>query len=200
MDLKKQLAHRKVAQPKLGAYSAPSLLLVSITHPARMPDGPAKRPRSCPTWSITTKFVYKQIGIYSTLEYSILASGWSHSLSVDWLLVSEWIWCLINIHHSALCSQQCRDSIESQLVPLSASWTLVGISVSILILLLYRVGVGLTSIHIEFLYCFCTKKLVVFSIVDGFLQEHNLGGMDISMTSEMDQNMKETLNTFWRQG
>ena len=43
-DLKKQLAHPKVAQPKPGAYSAPSLLLVSITHPARMPDGPAKRP------------------------------------------------------------------------------------------------------------------------------------------------------------
>ena len=35
-----QLAHPKVAQPKLGAYSAPSLLLVSSTHPARMPDGP----------------------------------------------------------------------------------------------------------------------------------------------------------------
>ena len=34
----------KVAQPKLGAYSAPSLLLVSSTHPARMPDGPAKKP------------------------------------------------------------------------------------------------------------------------------------------------------------
>ena len=28
-----QLAHPKVAQPKLGAYSAPSLLLVSSTHP-----------------------------------------------------------------------------------------------------------------------------------------------------------------------
>ena len=39
-----QLAHPKVAQPKLGAYSAPSLLLVSSTHPARMPDGPAKKP------------------------------------------------------------------------------------------------------------------------------------------------------------
>ena len=45
-DLTKQLAHPKVTQPKLGAYSAPSLLLVSITHPARMPDGPAKRPGS----------------------------------------------------------------------------------------------------------------------------------------------------------
>ena len=41
-DLRKQLAHPKVAQPKLGAYSAPSLLLVSITHPARMPDGPGR--------------------------------------------------------------------------------------------------------------------------------------------------------------
>ena len=39
-----QLTHPKVAQPKLGAYSAPSLLLVSSTHPARMPDGPAKTP------------------------------------------------------------------------------------------------------------------------------------------------------------
>ena len=39
-----QLAHPKVAQPKLGAYSAVSLLLVSSTHPARMPDGPAKKP------------------------------------------------------------------------------------------------------------------------------------------------------------
>ena len=39
-----QLAHPKVAQLKLGAYSAPSLLLVSSTHPARMPDGPAKKP------------------------------------------------------------------------------------------------------------------------------------------------------------
>ena len=39
-----QLAHPKVAQSKLGAYSAPSLLLVSSTHPARMPDGPAKKP------------------------------------------------------------------------------------------------------------------------------------------------------------
>ena len=36
---KVQLAHPKVAQPKVGAYSAPSLLLVS--NPARMPDGPA---------------------------------------------------------------------------------------------------------------------------------------------------------------
>ena len=43
-----QLAHPKVAQPKLGAYSAPSLLLVSSTHPARMPDGPAKKPGACP--------------------------------------------------------------------------------------------------------------------------------------------------------
>ena len=43
-----QLAHPKVAQPKLGAYSAPSLLLVSSTHPARMPDGPAKKPGVCP--------------------------------------------------------------------------------------------------------------------------------------------------------
>ena len=34
---------KRVAQPKLGAYSAPSLLLVSSTHPARMPDGPAKK-------------------------------------------------------------------------------------------------------------------------------------------------------------
>ena len=42
-----QLAHPKVAQPKLGAYSAPSLLLISSTHPARMPDGPAKRPGAC---------------------------------------------------------------------------------------------------------------------------------------------------------
>ena len=41
---KVQLAHPKVAQPKLGAYSAPSLLLVSSAHPARMPDGPAKKP------------------------------------------------------------------------------------------------------------------------------------------------------------
>ena len=39
-----QLAHPKVAQSNLGAYSAPSLLLVSSTHPARMPDGPAKKP------------------------------------------------------------------------------------------------------------------------------------------------------------
>ena len=45
-DLRTQLAHPKVAQPKLGAYSAPSLLLVSITHPARMPDSPTKRPGS----------------------------------------------------------------------------------------------------------------------------------------------------------
>ena len=44
---KVQLAHPKVAQPKLGAYSAPSLLLVSSTHPARMPDGPAKKPGGC---------------------------------------------------------------------------------------------------------------------------------------------------------
>ena len=36
---KVQLAHPKVAQP--------SLLLVSSTHPARMPDGPAKRPGAC---------------------------------------------------------------------------------------------------------------------------------------------------------
>ena len=43
-----QLAHPKVAQPKLGAYSAPSLLLVSSTHPARMPDGPAKKPGGVP--------------------------------------------------------------------------------------------------------------------------------------------------------
>ena len=43
-----QLAHPKVAQPKLGAYSAPSLLLVSSTHPARMPDGPAKKPGDGP--------------------------------------------------------------------------------------------------------------------------------------------------------
>ena len=43
-----QLAHPKVAQPNLGAYSAPSLLLVSSTHPARMPDGPAKKPGVCP--------------------------------------------------------------------------------------------------------------------------------------------------------
>ena len=43
-----QLAHPKVAQPKLGAYSAPSLLLVSSTHPARMPDGPAKKPGAYP--------------------------------------------------------------------------------------------------------------------------------------------------------
>ena len=48
-DLRKQLAHPKVAQPKLGAYSAPNLLLVSIPHPARMPDGPAKRPGAWPT-------------------------------------------------------------------------------------------------------------------------------------------------------
>ena len=44
MDLKKQLAHPKAAQPKMGAYSAPSLLLVSIPHLTRMPDNPAKRP------------------------------------------------------------------------------------------------------------------------------------------------------------
>ena len=31
---------RRLPSPKLGAYSAPSLLLVSSTHPARMPDGP----------------------------------------------------------------------------------------------------------------------------------------------------------------
>ena len=31
-----------------GAYSAPSLLLVSSAHPARMPDGPAKKPGSAP--------------------------------------------------------------------------------------------------------------------------------------------------------
>ena len=49
----KQPAHPKVAQPKLGAYSAPNLLLISIAHPARMPDGPAKRPSSDPTTTIT---------------------------------------------------------------------------------------------------------------------------------------------------
>ena len=43
-DLRKQLAYPKVAQPKLAAYSAPSVLLVSSTHPARMTDSPAKRP------------------------------------------------------------------------------------------------------------------------------------------------------------
>ena len=52
-----QLAHPKVAQPKLGAYSAPSLVLVSSTHPARMPDGPAKKPGGVPSIdSITTLF------------------------------------------------------------------------------------------------------------------------------------------------
>ena len=51
-----QLAHPKVAQPKLGAYSAPSLLLVLSTHPARMPDGPAKKPGERSThWLISNK-------------------------------------------------------------------------------------------------------------------------------------------------
>ena len=45
-----QVAHPKVAQPKLGAYSAPSLLLVSSTHPARMPDIPAKTPGARPVF------------------------------------------------------------------------------------------------------------------------------------------------------
>ena len=34
----------RVAQPKLGAFTALNLPLVSIPHPTRMPDGPAKRP------------------------------------------------------------------------------------------------------------------------------------------------------------
>ena len=34
-------AHPKVAQPKLGAYSAPSLLLVSNTHPHECQTGPS---------------------------------------------------------------------------------------------------------------------------------------------------------------
>ena len=38
-----------------------------------------------------TVFVHKAIGFYSTLEYSILASGWSHSLNPDWLLDLVWI-------------------------------------------------------------------------------------------------------------
>ena len=48
----KQLAHSKVAQPELAAYSAPSLFLILIAHPARMPDGPAKNTtRNWPRWS-----------------------------------------------------------------------------------------------------------------------------------------------------
>ena len=38
-----QLAHPKVAQPKLGAFW-PRICHCSIPHPTRMPDGPAKRP------------------------------------------------------------------------------------------------------------------------------------------------------------
>ena len=46
---------------------------------------------------------HKAVGIYSIPVYSILTSGWSYSLCPDWLLVSVWIWCYINIHHSPLC-------------------------------------------------------------------------------------------------
>ena len=35
---------------------------------------------------ITMVFMHKAIVIYYTLEYSILTSGWSHSLNPDWLL------------------------------------------------------------------------------------------------------------------
>ena len=40
-----QLTHPKVAQPKLvGGLSVSNLPLISIPHPTRMPDSPAKRP------------------------------------------------------------------------------------------------------------------------------------------------------------
>ena len=38
---------RRLPSGSWGPYSAPSLLLVSSTHPARMPDGPAKKPGGC---------------------------------------------------------------------------------------------------------------------------------------------------------
>ena len=42
-----QLAHPKVAQPKLGAFQ-PRICHWLIPHPTRMPDGPAKKPGKYP--------------------------------------------------------------------------------------------------------------------------------------------------------
>ncbi len=60
-DLKKQLTHPEVAQPKLGAYLASSLLLVSIPHPVRMPDTPAKRPGEYKRFSHNPACLYTNI-------------------------------------------------------------------------------------------------------------------------------------------
>ena len=82
--------------------------------------------------------------IYSTPEYSILAFGWSHSLSPDWLLVSLWIWCLINIHHSTWCSQWPYWVTACFFVCQWSTSQNPTVTVSVLLLLLYQ-GRGVTS-------------------------------------------------------
>ena len=63
-----QLAHPKVSQPKSVAFR-PRNCHWSISHPARMPDGPAKRPRS--DIYIYSKFLFKQV-LLKTIERYLL--------------------------------------------------------------------------------------------------------------------------------
>ena len=96
-----------------------------------------------------TEFVPKAIGIHCTTESSILASGRSHSLSPDWLLVHV---DMVLDKYPSFCSQQCRGCIELQLAPLSVNWTLVGIP-------LWR----------WVLYCFYNIKGIISTITTFFV-------------------------------
>ena len=71
-------------------------------------------------------YVRESISICGTSGCSILAPGLSHSSSPDWLLVSLWIWCLINIHHSALYTTWLSRVLACSLIwYLNARWILL---------------------------------------------------------------------------
>ena len=82
--------------------------------------------------------VFQAISIYGTPEYSILASGWSHSSIPDWLLVLVWICYKINIHHFVLGSRQLYSVMNCFLVcQLYTHWNPTP-TVSTLLLLQYQ--------------------------------------------------------------
>ena len=93
----KQLAHPKVAQPKLGAYSAPNLLLISIAHPARMPDGPAKRPRSDANLKVIfLVFIFNNFAlhVFSTLWSSLLRQVFFLAFIGKIVLIGLWFFLI----------------------------------------------------------------------------------------------------------
>ena len=79
-------------------YSAPSLLLVSITHPARMPDGPAKRPGSdldqieavCRFWKSYISKKHKESGLITNYLH-IFVTNTINSYHNDWNNNKIWI-------------------------------------------------------------------------------------------------------------